>query len=75
MYGLLYFKAESAKKSTFFHNNSECNVSQFCNPKIAKYNPQVTSVVCWFGVPILMFRIFISFATVILVLMKYFWIL
>ena len=50
MYGLLYFKAESAKKSTLFHNNSESSLSQFCNPKIAKYNPQVICVVCWFGV-------------------------
>ena len=50
MYGLLYFKAESAKKSTFFHNNSECSVTQFYNPKLAKYNPQVICVVCWLGV-------------------------
>ena len=50
MYGLLYFKAESAKKSTFFHSSSECSVNQFPNPKIAKYNPKVICVVCWFGV-------------------------
>ena len=72
MYGLLYFKAESAKKSPLFHNNSECGITQFCNPNIAKYNPQVTGVVCvcyvyllcWYGelVWCVLFCVFISCA-------------